>query len=95
MSNFFSTKKFFLIIITIIIIISAVFAYYNIIHGFGQWSGDGYEEPFSGGIELAPSQKNIQAVMDVTKLPSDQVINALLESDHNVAKAIKYLEDNP
>ena len=77
----------------IVVLISTIIVFYNLTNNFEQWSGDGYEET-PGEIELAPSQKNIQAVMDVTKLPSDQVINALIESDNNVAKAIKFLENN-
>ncbi len=74
-------------IIVIPIIISV--ALYNP----GGWSeGTGFEEPFSGGIVLPPSEKDIQSVMDVTKASYDKSMIALIESDNDVIKAINYLK---
>ena len=67
----------------------------HVTNNFGNWSGGGIVVSSSEEMVLSPSQNDIQTVMDVTKLPSDKVINALLESDNDVTKAIKYLEDNP
>lgn len=60
----------------------------------GSWTnkGGGYEVPYSGSIQFGPSQKDVDFIVNKTHYSETEAILALLESDYDLQKAIKYLD---